>query len=84
MNIRTLRKKLAEKSIIWVKSGTADMDSRFKPDTEDGKNYTMVFIPKYGVLQIDNGTSEEVKIKMSERQYRNLFSDYGYTKELVV
>lgn len=84
MNIRTLRSKLESKKITWVQSGTADYDSRFKPDTEDGKNHTLVYVPKVGMLHIDNGEDDVIMVKMTEKQYRNLFNKYGYVKNETV
>lgn len=80
MTIRTLRKKLTDKQINWVDSSvtTADDDGRFIPKEKNGTNYTLMYIPKYGMLQIDNGVQDVIKIPMSEKQYRTLFDKHGY------
>ena len=83
MTIRTLRHKLANKKIIWVQSSSADADSRFMPETKDGINNTLVYIPKFGMLHVDNG-STVTTIQMSERQYKNLFGQYGYNAKAKV
>lgn len=78
MNIKTLRQKLTDGRIIWVTSANADGNGRFIPENNDGVNHTLVYIPKVGMLHVDSGDNEVAKVKMSEKQYRNLFAKHGY------
>ena len=79
MTIQTLRRKLANKEIIWVDNSEIK-EQRYLPGDIDGKNHTIILLVHQNMCRVDNG-KEFHDLLMTMRQNDNLYEQFGFGKE---